>query len=268
MWPFRPTDRTLDDADKTIGLAPVKEEIRRLRAELEAEKRRGLARGGARHLFFIGRAGTGKSHAAQLLGKVYRSLKLLRKGHLVEADRASLVATYIGQTEAKTLGVCRSALDGVLFIDQVGMLADNCKDREEFAGKAVETVGKFMDDNPGRILVILADSRSKVPPLVSQYPDFARRFVTIDFPGYDAGELCAILRDMAKAQHYELPDELEARLSPWIEHKRQQWWHGAREMHFLLSKALDAQGERVARHPEADARRIEMGDIMTVMEMS
>lgn len=47
-----------------------------------------------------------------------------------------------------------------------------------------------------------------------------------------------------------------------------QWWRGVREMHFLLGKAREAQGERIARNPGADAKRIEMNDIMTVAEIS
>ena len=173
---------------------------------------------------------------------------------------------YIGQTASQTLEVCQSALDGVLFIDEVGMLADNSK---EFSGQAVEAVGKFIDDHRDRIVVILADTRTKMPSFLPQYPDFARRFVTIDFPGYEADELCAILRGMARTQNYDAARRSGSQAQPVDRaYKRQQWWHGAREMQFLLGKAREAQGERIARNPGADRKTIEMDDIMTAAGIS
>jgi S1-C subfamily serine protease/SpoVK/Ycf46/Vps4 family AAA+-type ATPase len=263
----RSADEVLDELDQMIGLGSVKEEVNKLLAGIEVERKRreqGLpvARV-SRHMVFTGPPGVGKTEIARALGEIYRSLKVLRKGHVVEVQRADLVAGYIGQTAMKTLDKCKEALDGILFVDEAYSLAGEGKD---FGHEAIATLMKFMEDNRDRIMVIAAGYPNEMRRFIATNPGMASRFNrTIEFPAYEPKELAAILRLMAKRQRAELPDVLEQSLVPWIESQwRSEGWGNAREMRNLLDKAGEAQSLRVAVDPTADISKIEMVDFESV----
>jgi replication-associated recombination protein RarA len=222
-------------------------------------------------MVFTGPPGVGKTEVARVMGDIYRSLGVLRRGHLVETDRAGLVAGYVGQTAIKTLDVCKSALDGILFIDEAYSLA-NPKGAptigHDFGKEAVDTLLKFMEDNRDSIVVIAAGYTDEMRHFIDTNPGLASRFTkTIDFPAYDTKDLCAILRAMAQAQKYELPKNLESKLKPWIEEQsKRKNWGNAREMRTLLERAREAQAMRLADDPDADITKIEWEDIMAATE--
>src|SRR5262249_28416392 len=208
--------------------------------------------------------GVGKTEVARALGDIYRALNVLRKGHLVETDRAGLVAGYVGQTAPKTLDVCKSALDGILFIDEAYTLASAPGGGPDFGREAIDTLLKFMEDNRDRIVVIVAGYPNEMRRFIDSNPGLASRFTkTIEFPPCSAGDLASILRVMAKRQNYQLPDDLDAKLKPWIESRmRSESWGNGREMRTLLERAREAQAVRIAANPTSDVGRLEMADII------
>jgi S1-C subfamily serine protease/AAA+ superfamily predicted ATPase len=269
--PERTLDQALDHLEEMVGLESVKEEVNRLMSSLEVERLRreqGLVIAPiSRHMVFTGPPGVGKTEIARALGEIYRSLNVLRKGHLVETDRSGLVAGYIGQTAPKTLDKCREALDGILFIDEAYSLA---RPGNDFGQEAVDTLLKFMEDNRDRIIVIVAGYPNEMQRFISSNPGLSSRFTKmIEFPPYAASELAAILRVMAKRQNFVLPDDLESSLDPWIKvGMRNKSWGQAREMRTLLERAREAQATRIAHAPSADVRQLTMADIEAAIRIS
>ncbi len=267
VQPERTADQALDDLQAMIGLGSVKDEVNKLLASLEVEKKRreqGLPVAPiSRHMVFTGPPGVGKTVVARVLGDIYRSLNVLRKGHIVEVDRSGLVAGYIGQTAPKTLDVCKSALDGILFIDEAYSLAGAERSSGDFGKEAIDTLLKFMEDNRDRIIVIAAGYPNEMRRFIASNPGLQSRFTkTIDFPAYATEELIAIMGVMASTTGYEMPEDAVAKLKPWIEgNRKSNSWGNARSMRTILEAAREAQAVRISRDPAADLKRIETADI-------
>jgi SpoVK/Ycf46/Vps4 family AAA+-type ATPase len=267
----RTAEAALADLDAMIGLAPVKEEVNKLMARLQVEKRR-REQGEpvapmSLHMVFTGPPGVGKTQVARALGEIYRNLGVLRKGHLVETDRTGLVAGYVGQTAPKTLDKCKDALDGILFVDEAYALVTQQDTAWDFGKEAIDALLKFMEDNRDRIMVIVAGYPAEMRQFTASNPGLASRFTkAIDFPAYDPEDLVEILRLMAKRQAFELPDGIEAKLTPWIAaNASREGWGNAREMRTLLEKARETQALRLSRDPNADLRRLEVTDFEDAM---
>jgi SpoVK/Ycf46/Vps4 family AAA+-type ATPase len=265
-----PAERSIAELDAMVGLASVKSEINRLSARLQVERRRreqGLpVTPMSLHMVFMGPPGVGKTVVARTLGSVYSAVGMLRRGHVVETDRESLVAGYIGQTATKTLERCKEALNGILFIDEAYSLATG--GAGDFGQEAISTILKFMEDNRDRIVVIVAGYPDKMRQFLESNPGLASRFTRrIDFPPYELDELTEIFARLTAQERLSLPPGFEARIRPWAASARgRDDWGNARSMRTLLERVREAQAERLAIHVEEDLSEIVIEDIDRAVE--
>lgn len=237
--------------DTLVGIPVVKQEIKEL-VDLVRYYRfvgKDPSRFLASHFVFTGNPGTGKTTVARILARILRALGLLERGHLVECDRQSLVAEYVGQTAVKTNALIDKAIGGVLFIDEAYALASGTQN--DFGPEAVQVLLKRMEDERGRFVVIVAGYPDEMDEFLASNPGLKSRFDTfINFEDYGSAELRSIAERLF-AEEGLYPDEgaegmLRDHLDRYVK-SRDRYSGNARDVRKLVMKSIRNQNLRIAR---------------------
>jgi hypothetical protein len=191
------------ELDGLVGLTDVKKLIRKQAEFLRIQRLRdedGLADTTVtRHLMFTGNPGTGKSTVARLVGGIYKAIGVLETGQFIETDKAGLVAGYVGQTEEKVTALIKSAIGGVLFIDEAYALVG-----DEFGQVAVDLLVKAAEDYRGSLVIIFAGYTGPMQKFIRMNPGLKDRVKTaIEFPDYSIEELLTIFGMFVEKSDYQ-----------------------------------------------------------------
>lgn len=202
--------------DALIGLADVKRQIKSFVDLARAQIRRrdaGLSNQVPTLTFvFSGPSGTGKTTVANLLGRIFLNLGLLRRGHTVETTRADLVAGFVGQTAIRTREQVGRALDGVLFVDEAYALTPpTATSGNDFGAEAIQELLTQMENNRDRLAVIFAGYENEMQRFLDSNPGLRNRIGEIlVFPSYSPDDLCEIVSSFARSSGYLLPQNIHA----------------------------------------------------------
>ena len=254
------------ELDEIVGLAEVKNYVRDIAKNVQAQQRRkaqGLKVAEVNmHMIFTGNPGTGKTTIARILAKYLKAIGALRGGQLVEVTRADLVGRYVGHTAPLTNTVIQSALGGVLFIDEAYSLYRGSED--SFGLEAIDTLVKGIEDNRGDLVVILAGYTKEMQLFLSANSGLASRFPNqIEFPDYTGEELYRITLSIAKSKGYHLDESCRDVLIQWYD--EQQAADAAtngngRMARNVLEKAILNQAKRLIADADADLALLLPGD--------
>lgn len=246
-------EKILLELDSLIGLEAVKRLIYELQAYLEIQRKREIENLAndtiVLHAIFRGNPGTGKTTVARIIGNLFKEMGMLKKGHIIEVERADLVGEYIGHTALKTREQIKNALGGVLFIDEAYSLARGGE--KDFGKEAIDTMVKAMEDYKDNLILILAGYKDEMTWFLETNPGLRSRFpLHIDFPDYSIKELLAIAEQMLKKREYQLTEEAKKELENVLIQKiyiRKEHNGNARLVRNLIEKAIRQQAVRLVK---------------------
>jgi hypothetical protein len=250
-------DAALAKLEALTGMEPIKEQVRSLSNLMRVHaKRESLGMKVPRialHSAFTGRPGTGKTTVARLLGEIFAAQGFLKKGQLVETDRAGLVAGFVGQTAGKVDEAVGRALDGVLFIDEAYTLVPE-GGGNDFGAEAVDILLKRMEDYRDRLVVIVAGYPEEMERFLDSNPGLASRFGRrFAFDDFDPSELEAIFLRFVQDTGMSLTDGALGKLRVFLKaayDARDDSFGNGRFVRNLFERALERQADRLAPYAE------------------
>ena len=215
----RPLNELLSRMNSLVGLEDVKQSISSLINTHQANNVR-VTQGMTKipvglHCVFTGSPGTGKTTVARSVADMYNAIGLLPTNKVVEVDRASLVAGYVGQTAIRVQEVINQAIGGVLFIDEAYSLSLDTG--AGFGDEAISTLVKAMEDQRENLAVIVAGYKEPMKSFIDSNQGLKSRFQNvIDFPDYTQGELSQIFLNLCTANEMNISDAGMAKLNKYL----------------------------------------------------
>lgn len=241
----------MQELDALIGLGTVKKLISEIRAFVEIQKRRVSEQLATEplvlHMIFKGNPGTGKTTVARIVGKLFKEMGVLPKGHLIEVERADLVGEYIGHTAQKTREQIKKAMGGIFFIDEAYSLARGGE--KDFGKEAIDVLVKAMEDHKDQLILILAGYRDEMDWFLRTNPGLRSRFpIIIEFPDYSLDELLEIADCMLRIRQYRLNQEARQELRAILARKTNGGHEhngNARLVRNIIERAIRRQAVRL-----------------------
>lgn len=251
-------DQLLAKIDELVGMEAVKKNIKdhiNYINFIKLRKEKGFEDSGkiSLHSVFTGNPGTGKTTIVNMLGKIYKKMGLLSKGHVKEVDRSDLVAQYIGQTAPKVKKIIEEAKGGILFIDEAYSLTRAKEDSNDFGHEVLEILIKEMSDGTGDIAIMCAGYPKEMQHFIEANPGLKSRFSHyFHFDDYLPEEMFAIAELASKKKGVTITEEAKTYMNEMlveVYRTRDTSFGNARYVYSLVDEAKMNLGLRLMSHP-------------------
>ena len=239
-------DDVMSELNALVGLKEIKRQVRehaqyikflQLRKDRGFEEKEEINI----HSVFIGNPGTGKTTVARMMGKLYKKMGLLSKGHVHDVDRVDLVGEYIGQTAPKVKEAIEKARGGVLFIDEAYSLARTNDDSKDFGREVIEILVKEMSSETGDLAVIVAGYPREMRYFLDSNPGLKSRFkLYYEFSDYLPQELSRIADYACMEKEVEFTEDSKLKVDEVITEafrNRDRTFGNARFVYDLVERA-------------------------------
>lgn len=208
-------EKALEALDGMVGVDALRERI----GELSILVKRKLARQkpvfGTMSSFyaFNGQSGVTEVEAAKRMGKVLYNLQLAATEEAVVVRPGDLIEEYVGQTAPKTRDVLNGALGKTLVLRNAGDLAASA-----FGPDAIGEMTAFLQENKGKINLIVVDSEESTERLFGRYPQLGEMFVDrLAFRDLAATDGKKVFLDTLENFELELDPSAEAALAKLLD---------------------------------------------------
>jgi len=236
------------------------------------------------HTVLCGPPGTGKTEIAQILGKMYSKIGILKNQVFKKVSRSDLVAGYLGQTAIKTKNVIQECLGGCLFIDEAYSLASGENgESDSYSKECLDTLCEALSEYKGDLMVIIAGYENELDDTFFRANrGLNSRFIwRFKLEEYSASELMEIFVKKIEENEWAIYDSdsdlasasasaSASAMNPttllrWFRDHRDSFRHFGRDMELLFTYSKIAHGRRIYGKPDTFRKILSLDDLNAAM---
>lgn len=218
------------------------------------------------HTIITGPPGVGKTELGKILGKVYKEMGIISKGHFNLVTRSDLVGKYLGHTAAKTQKKIDECSGGIMFIDEAYALG-NPENRDSFSKECIDTINQNLTEKKDWLCIIAGYEKSLDKCVFKVNEGLRRRFTfRYNIEKYNYEELMKIfLLKVSKGNwyiNYEFDKhETKKNLLNFFKKNYNQFPNFGGDMETLFLNCKIAHSRRILFDNPINKRKLSLEDI-------